>query len=332
MPDSLDSRLAFILSGQAHCDHYLTPIADPRGKRVLVLGAGAGTEMLWCFRNGAREVVGIDILEQSPEALELAAQRLGLDICGRFSFHMLSIDDAAKLGRRFELILSNNVFEHVSELDGAMRVCAELVEPNVGRVAIFTDPLFYSSAGSHLPIAPWEHLWEDGETIRQRLICAAPPHSALGWMTFEDFLHRGITLNRMRVADFLQAVAASGLAILQLRLIPDRAIVRLGEACKRVPGVAANDLAIEGIAVELAKLDDLNDVPQSRREILNSTPATAVVREAPAIAAAPQQVAEPAQVSRPSLSARLYDLGRNSTRPARIWLKKRFGINLTNAV
>src|SRR5262245_20166996 len=68
-PDSDDDRLRFILAGQEHCDHFLTPLAAPAGRRVLVVGAGAGTEMLWCLRHGAREVVGIDVLEQSPRAL-----------------------------------------------------------------------------------------------------------------------------------------------------------------------------------------------------------------------------------------------------------------------
>jgi len=146
--DSEDQRLAFILEGQQHCDHFLTPIADPAGKRVLVAGSGAGTEMLWCLRHGAREVVGVDVAPQTADALTAACLQLNLD--GRFSMMQVAIEDATSVGRRFDLVLSNNVFEHVGDLPRALGACAELVERD-GRIAIFTDPLFYSSAGSHLP-------------------------------------------------------------------------------------------------------------------------------------------------------------------------------------
>src|SRR5436305_5147623 len=107
--DSDEERLGFILAAQEHCDHFLTPIADPAGKRVLVVGAGAGTEMLWCLRRGAREVLGLDVVPQSPAALTAAVARLGLPPgeTPSFSILRLGIEEADSLGRRFDLILSN---------------------------------------------------------------------------------------------------------------------------------------------------------------------------------------------------------------------------------
>src|SRR5215207_1000903 len=83
--ESDEDRLRFIREGQRHCDYFLTPLADPRGKSVLVVGAGAGTEMLWAIKNGAREVVGIDVLAQRPAALEQAVGQLGLSPAPPFS-------------------------------------------------------------------------------------------------------------------------------------------------------------------------------------------------------------------------------------------------------
>lgn len=230
-------RLEYVLGHQRHCDTFLSKIADPRGRSVLVVGAGAGTEMLWALRQGAREVVGIDILPQDPAALALAIERLGLDDPGRFEILRLDVEDADALGRTFDLVLSNNVFEHVADPAAAFAACARLVRPG-GRIAVFTDPLFHSSTGAHLPWEPWEHLWAE----RPIVDAAGDP----------------IPLNRMRLGDFLEAIRAADLAILSLGVIPDR---HLGELPARLAardfgrGLPLADLGVEGIFVELLKLD-----------------------------------------------------------------------------
>lgn len=281
--DSDAVRRAFLLAGQEHCDHYLTSIADPAGKSVLVAGAGAGTEMLWCLRHGAREVVGLDIAPQSPEALEAAIADLGITDPAPHSIRRLAIEDAGGgvLGRRFDLVLSNNVFEHLPRLERAVAVCAELVEPGSGRVAIFTDPLYYSSTGSHLPIEPWEHLWGEPEAVQARLLGGglAPGHP-LHRLALPDYLDREISLNRMRLGDFLAAVRQAGLVIVDLSIVPDRNLARLGEYGEllRPLGLSTTDLAIEGIAVELMRLEPAGGAtPDSRPS--GSTPRLQSVAE-----------------------------------------------------
>jgi SAM-dependent methyltransferase len=254
-----EDRLRFILEGQRHCDHYLTPLADPRDKSVLVVGAGAGTEILWCLRNGAREVVGIDILEQRRTSLDLAVEKLGLQPVP-LSILRLSIEEARALGRRFDLILSNNVFEHVTDLARAFAACAELVEPGTGRVALFTAPLYYSSSGSHLPAEPWAHLWEAPAVLRQRLLSALPPRHPLQDLELPDYLDREISLNRMRLADLLAAVASSGLVVLNLRVVRDRRVQDLPTYLDRLAPalrgdvITVADLALEGVGLELMRL------------------------------------------------------------------------------
>jgi len=201
--DALGNRVSFVLEGQRHCDHFLTPIASPEGKRVLVIGTGAGTEALWCLKKGAARVLGIDIVEQEPAALQMAARKL--------------------------------VIRHD------------------GRVAVFTDPLYYSSVGSHLSLEPWEHLWGDGDAIRERLLRTLPADHALHRMTFPQYLFGEITLNRMRLTDFVAAARESGLAILNLRTIADRNLSTFGDYRERIRGVQVADLTTEGIAVELGK-------------------------------------------------------------------------------
>lgn len=255
-PETDAQRRQFILEGQLHADFYLAPLADPAGKSVLVLGVGAGTDMLWALRQGAREVVGLDVLEQDPAALRTVAAALGLDP-GRVSFHQMSIVEAPRLGRRFDLVLSNNVFEHVADLPGAFAACAEVVEPGRGRVAIFSAPLYASSNGSHLPTEPWEHLWGDPLTLRDKLLASGRlrPGHPLEVLSLADYLDGEICLNRARLADYLDAIRRSGLAYLQLSTLPDRCLdllPRYLEAIRSRGDFELVDLSVEGFAVELA--------------------------------------------------------------------------------
>lgn len=267
--DSDEDRWRFIVEAQRHCDHYLTPVAAPRGRSVLVAGCGAGTEMLWCIRHGAREVVGIDRAEQSPAALERAVRDLDSNCQVPFSIARLAIEDAGKLGRRFDLVLSNNTFEHVGGLGRAFQACAGAVAAG-GRVAVFTAPLYFSSAGSHLATEPWEHLWADPEDLRRRLLATLPPGHPLHAMSLGRYFDEEISLNRMRLADFLGAIWDSGLAVLNLRLIRDRhwsdypayaarlAALQSDDGLHQSPATGppspprAADFLIEGIAAELA--------------------------------------------------------------------------------
>lgn len=288
IPTSTRDRLDYLLDHQPHCDLYLSEIADPRGKSVLVAGSGAGTEMLWCLRHGAKEVVGIDLLPQDPEALRLAVERLGLPATARWEIRQLGVEDAPSIGRTFDLVLSNNVVEHVGDIGATLRACAAMIAPATGRIAIFTDPLYYSSTGSHRPHPPWQHLI-DADLL-------APQEE--------------IPLNRMRLSDFLVAARSADLAILHLRLIPDRAIADLPsrlEALRAAPacqGVEAADLALEGIAIEMARIAPAGSetaVPigsvQATREYLGQLNAGRIslvsvhgVNDSPLAAAPPQRV------------------------------------------
>ncbi|HEV7923275.1 MAG TPA: methyltransferase domain-containing protein, partial [Thermoanaerobaculia bacterium] len=167
----------------------------------------------------------------------------------------LAAENVRSLGETFDLVLSNNVFEHVADIAAAVRACFNVVRPG-GRLAIFTDPLYYSSAGSHLPLEPWEHLWADHDTSRARIINMLPKDHALHHMSMQQFLFREITLNRMRLSDFVAAISGSGFAILNIRLIPDRHLSIFSRYRDRLQDLSVMDLTIEGIAVELIRLAD----------------------------------------------------------------------------
>jgi len=240
-PSRISFELDYILKFQPHCDRRLSKIADPKGKSVLVIGCGYGTEMLWCIRNGAKEILGLDSVDRDEEALKLGIRHFGIMEPPSFSMLKLPVEEAETLDRQFDLILSNNVFEHLPDVEKALNVSKRLVNPLHGRIAIFSDPLFYSSMGSHLPIEPWEHLWGNLEEIKSRV----------GQEPWRHYLE----LNRMTLGDFLKKIIKSELLILKLETIPDRNMKRLSEF---TPGICNSvswiDLTTEGIAVELAAL------------------------------------------------------------------------------
>lgn len=257
--DSETARLRHILDAQEHCDHYLTPLAEVADKSVLVVGAGAGTEVLWCLRHGAREVVGIDSAPQPDGALRRALAEAGFG--GAFTMARVGIHEAPeRLGRRFDVVLANNVFEHVTDLAGALAACGRLLRAG-GRAAIFSSPLYYSSRGAHLPAEPWEHLWADEEALRARLLAGPlPADHPLARMPLRQYLDREITLNRARPGEFVAAASGSGLALLSLRFLPDDAVAQLPRYRERIaaanPDLSSLDLSTAGVALELVRLGD----------------------------------------------------------------------------
>jgi len=235
----------YILRFQPHCDRYLGSLADPGGKSVLVIGSGHGTEMLWAIRGGATEVVGIDLAPKAPDALDLALGDSGIDRPPRYEMHTLGVGEVGRLGRTFDLVVSNNVFEHLDDVALAFRELRRMIEPVDGRIAIFTDPLFYSSHGAHLPVDPWQHLHASDDELEH----IAP--SAHAWQEYTR-------LNRMTLVSFLGAVSAADYVILQLFVVVDRALEELGDRLPRIASRASiTDLGLEGIGIELMRLPDI---------------------------------------------------------------------------
>lgn len=248
-----DEQADYIVRFQRHCDRYLSKLADPAGKSVLVLGCGHGTEMLWSIRHGASEVVGVDVGPRSTGPLELAMSRYKLGArprpwrrrqpIPRYEILQMGAEDVESLRRQFDLVVSNNVFEHLPDVTAALGAARGVVRPGTGRIAIFTDPLFYSSHGSHLPVQPWEHLWSSQDRIEAQ---APDAHS---WRQYS-------TLNKMTLRDFVAAVEATNLVVLTLETVVDRSLKQLPRFLNSIdPGISVTNLAVEGIAALLKCLE-----------------------------------------------------------------------------
>ena len=209
--DRLDFLVNYIQSHVSHLDRYMRPMFDPKNKRILVLGCGWGTETYWSlFSSTKKYVYGIDPAPRDCAPIRTAVENLSADLLDRFEHHQKFIWDIPQDVEPFDAIISNNVFEHVFEISRNLSECRRLIPGRGRQLHLFTDPLFYSSAGAHLPIAPWEHLTERQSALRSR------PETAASWSVYRD------TLNGMTITSFLEAVREAGMWVESLSIRPDR--------------------------------------------------------------------------------------------------------------
>lgn len=237
--ERLEALTSHILRFQPHLDKHLGRFVNPKGKRVLVVGSGWGTEIFWALAKGATYVVGLDPAPRPPEPLLACLRDTHPEADQRFQILQATTDTVADVGD-FDLVISNNTFEHVFDLSKALSSTRSLLAGKGARLAIFTDPLFFSSHGSHLPIGPWEHLTERQEALKARV----QPYL---WSEY----CRG--LNGMTITTFLEAVREAGLIIESLYIVPDRALQTFPTVQKHIPpGLKPMDLCLEGIGCLLA--------------------------------------------------------------------------------
>ena len=141
--------------------HHLLRLVDfegYRGRRVLEVGCGAGTDLVRFARGGA-EVTGVDI---SPSAIALARQNfeqqgLAAD---------LQVADGERLpfeDARFALVYAHGVVQYTADPAALVRECHRVLEP--GGTAIFQvyNRISWLNALSRVMKVPLEH--EDAPVI-----------------------------------------------------------------------------------------------------------------------------------------------------------------------
>jgi SAM-dependent methyltransferase len=137
------------------------PDFDFRNKRILDLGCGLGGRAAWLARNGAREVVGIDI-----NAAELGdATRLAGELypeTRNLHFYVSKEDEQLASIGEFDLVLLLDSIEHVVSPLKALRLVRKYLQQ--GGKAYFTTMGWYHHAGSHMGI-PFATIFFSDETI-----------------------------------------------------------------------------------------------------------------------------------------------------------------------
>ena len=182
-----------------------------RGKVVIDFGCGYGDDAIEMARNGASQVIGLDIRE---EVLRIA--RANAESCG--------VSERCKFVTRTDVkadfITSIDAFEHFDDPAHILRIMHSLLGQN-GRVVAVFGPTWYHPLGGHLfSVFPFAHLiFTERALIRWR----------------SDFKTDGATrfhevsggLNGMTISRFEQIVKESDFRFAKFEPVPIRALQRI---------------------------------------------------------------------------------------------------------
>lgn len=144
------------------------PIApDFRGRRVLEVGCGYGALCVRALEAGAAGVLGVELTEGAANgAREMVCREFpGLKARARFAAY----EELATMDERFDVVLSQNAFEHYMEPEAVLERMFAMLKPG-GHIYAGFGPLWNSPYGSHLgwvnPL-PWAQLWAGDFLLRE---------------------------------------------------------------------------------------------------------------------------------------------------------------------
>lgn len=129
---------------------------DVRGARILDFGCGHGALSVTLAQAGAAQVLGIDLDEQRIEFANLNIQERYPELSGRVKFAAVNAFD---LKDTFDVIVSKDTFEHVSDPEALLAQLHRLLVPG-GKLYMGFSPLYYSPFGDHGRTGlrlPWAH-------------------------------------------------------------------------------------------------------------------------------------------------------------------------------
>jgi SAM-dependent methyltransferase len=108
----------------------LVPFDQFRGRRVLEVGCGAGTDLVRFARHGAK-VAGVDL---APSSIALAAKNFALE---RLPVQLAVADGEALPfgGQSFDLVYAHGVVQYTTDDRALVRECRRVLRP--GGVAVF---------------------------------------------------------------------------------------------------------------------------------------------------------------------------------------------------
>lgn len=115
----------------------LFPNGELKGQRFLDIGCGSGLSLLAALRLGAREVVGVDIDENSVEASRRCLRRFAPNAAWRVSRASVFDLNPEQHGR-YDIVYSWGVLHHTGDLWLAMeKACALVSEAGLIAIALY---------------------------------------------------------------------------------------------------------------------------------------------------------------------------------------------------
>jgi len=135
-----------------------------RDKTVLDIGCGAGGKTMYYAAQGAKRVMGMDVVERYRAEAEALARELG---CGEvFSFLCRDAADTELPTDSVDTIIMNDAMEHVSRPEAVLAECARILKPG-GRLYVNFPPYGhpYGAHLSDLISIPWVHVFFRDKTL-----------------------------------------------------------------------------------------------------------------------------------------------------------------------
>lgn len=184
---------------------------DVRDKDVLEVGSGLGFLTADIALAGARSVLGVDIWEPR---VAYATHRLAHRFPHLANARFCSTPTDQMEGQdRFDVIVSQNTFEHIADIDGVLASFRRLLKPG-GVAYLGFSPLYHSPFGDHGELRaparlPWLHLLAG----RKRVIASFNSANDEAANTLTDCGYNGL-----KPADFRRAFERSGLTTERIRI------------------------------------------------------------------------------------------------------------------
>ncbi len=107
---------------------YIDRHAHLAGKTVVDVGCGGGILSESMARQGAADVLGVDMAERSLAAATAHAQAQDI---ANITYRCVSVEDlAAEMPHTFDVVTCMEMLEHVPNPASVIRACAKLVKPD----------------------------------------------------------------------------------------------------------------------------------------------------------------------------------------------------------
>lgn len=194
-------------------------------KNVLEIGCGQGGICIYAAMVGAQKVTGIDVSDSALFAAKNLKGKIEHET-GKtlpLEYKKMFAENLEFKDQEIDIIIADNVFEHVGNLNKVMSECARVLNKH-GKVIVPNFPSFRSKYGPHVKYGiklPWVHIFFSEKTIvkvMHQLALTDPkmyefyPGLKNGAKTFKE-IRAYKDLNYISNKIFIQAAKKSGLHV-----------------------------------------------------------------------------------------------------------------------
>jgi len=164
-------------------------------KNILEIGCGHGGICIYMAMNGAKKVTGIDVSDEALHMAEFVKKQFedgGYIKKGIVCFRKSQVEITEFKDEEFDLIIADNVLEHVESLEDTLKECKRILKKE-GIIHVPNFPSIHSKFGPHLKYGakiPWLHAF-----FTERAICQAVYDRAKKYPELKLFDYYGGLIN-----------------------------------------------------------------------------------------------------------------------------------------